>query len=205
MNTSEDTVTQAGFGGGTGGGAQGTDRAEILDGTFDLAANRIKICARPPIPPAVPERCVVTILATGTGVDGLVDVRGSQGVRVTAGLPVALPTSTTSTNGVEIAVGATNNVTIQRGLLPTDGKIEMTPAGITIDAGAMGVTIKSLSSIELSVAGGVTKLHLGPEGVTIDALTIRLSAQLQAQVQGLMTTISATAVNKVSGAITMIG
>ena len=205
MKASEETVTRADLGGGSGGGALGCDRTERVDGTFDLAANRIRLCARPPMPPAVPEQCVVTILATGTGVDGLVDVRGSQGVRVTAGIPVALPTNATSTNGVEIAVGATNNVTIQRGLLPTDGKIELTPAGITIDAGAMGVTIKSLSSIELSVAGGVSKLRLGPEGVTIDALTIRLSAQLQAQLQGLMTTISATAVNKVSGAITMIG
>jgi hypothetical protein len=195
----------AGFGGGTGGGGQASDRTKSIDGTFELAANRIALCARPPLPPAVPEKCVVTILSTGTGLDGLVDVRGSQGVRVTAGPPVALQTNSTSTNGVEIVVGATNNVTIQRGLLPTDQKIELTPTGITIDAGSMAVTIKSLSSIELSVAGGLTKLRLGPDGVTIEGITIRLSATLQAQIQGVVNSISASGINKIEGPMTMIG
>jgi hypothetical protein len=67
------------------------------------------------------------------------------------------------------------------------------------------VTIRSLSSIELSVAGGMTKLRLGPEGVTIEALTIRLSATLQAQISGVLNTISASGVNKIGGPMTMIG
>jgi hypothetical protein len=153
----------------------------------------------------VPASSVITILATGLGVDGLVDVRGSQAVRVTAGPPPALPMDSSSANGVEVVVGQTGNLTLQRGLLPTDQKIEMTPTGITIDAGAMGVTIKSLSSIELSVAGGLTKLKLGPEGVTIEAVTIKLSATLQAQIQGVVNSISASGINKIGGPMTMIG
>ena len=107
--------------------------------------------------------------------------------------------------GLAWLVGQAGSLTLQRGLLPTDQKVELTQAGITIDAGASPVTINSLSSIELSVAGGTTRLRLGPEGVTIEAITIRLSATLQAQVQGVLNTISASGINKIGGPMTMIG
>lgn len=193
------------LGGGTGGGPGGKDHEESVDGTYSVRANQVTLVSRPPMPPGIPGPCVVTVLATGLGADGLVDVRGSKGVRVTAGPPPVLPADSASTNGVEIVVGQAGNLTLQRGLLPTDQKIELTPAGITIDAGAMAVTIKSLSSIELSVAGGLTKLRLGPDGVTIEGVTIRLSATLQAQIQGVVNSISASAINKISGPMTMIG
>lgn len=199
------TSESANLGGGTGGGPGGKDHVESLDGVYTICANQVHLESVPPAPPAIPGPCVVTILATGMGVEGLVDVRGSKGVRVTAGPPPALSADSSTTNGVEVLVGQTGNLTLQRGLLPTDQKIELTPAGITIDAGATGVTIKSLSSIELSVAGGLTKLRLGPEGVTIEAVTIKLSATLQAQIQGVMNSISASGINKISGPMTMIG
>lgn len=157
------------------------------------------------MPPALPGAGAITVLAAGTGLDGLVNVRGSQGVRVTAGPPPGLPADSKSTNGVEILVGQTGSLTLQRGLLPTDQKVELTAAGITIDAGSAAVTIKSLSSIELSVAGGMTKLRLGPDGVTIEGVSIRLSATLQAQIQAVMNSISASGVNKIGGPMTMIG
>ncbi len=53
----------------------------------------------------------------------------------------------------------------------------MTPTGIKINAGSMPVTIESLTGITLSVAGGVAKIKIGPEGVTIEGLTVRLSAR----------------------------
>jgi hypothetical protein len=55
------------------------------------------------------------------------------------------------------------------------------------------------------VAGGLTKLRLGPEGVTIEAVTIKLSATLQAQIEGVMNSISASGINRISGSMTMIG
>lgn len=192
-------------GGGTGGGAGGKSHVESVDGAYTVFANRIHLASIPPPPPAIPGPCAVTIVATGMGTDGLVDVRGSKGVRVTAGPPPALPADSPTTNGVEVAVGQTGSLSLQRGLLPTDQKVELTPAGITIDAGTMGVTIKSLSSIELSVGEGLTRLRLGPEGVTIEAVTIRLSATLQAQIQAVMNTISASGINKIGGPMTMIG
>jgi hypothetical protein len=192
-------------GGGTGGGPGTGDQIQSVDGAFTLAASQIYLTARPPLAPGPPTTSVVAILATGTAADGFVDVRGSQGVRVTAGPPPLLPADSVTTNGVEVLVGQAGSLTLHRGLLPVDQKVELTPAGVTIDAGSMPVTIRSLSSIELSVAGGTTKLRLGPEGVTIEAITIRLSASLQAQVQGVVNTISASGINKIGGPMTMIG
>jgi hypothetical protein len=108
--------------------------------------------------------------------DGRIEVRGSQGVRVTAGPPLLPPTTSDSTNGVEIIVGEIQNVTIQRGLLPgIDQKIEMTPSGITVDAGTMPVTIQSLTQITLSVAGGLSTITLAPEGITIQGVLVQIN------------------------------
>jgi len=193
------------IGGGSGGGPGTADHARSIDGTFSIAANQVELISRPPVPPGIPGPHVITILASGFGMDGRVNVRGSQGVRITAGPPPLLPTESESTNGVEILAGETGTVTIQRGLLPIDQKIEMTPGGITVDAGVGKVTLKSLTQIELSVAEGLTKLTLGPEGVTIQALQINLSAQVQAQIQGIITQLTGQAMTQISGGITMIG
>jgi hypothetical protein len=162
-------------GGGTGGGPDSGDRTESADGVFSISANQVQLLGRPPLPPGIPKPSVITVLSAGTGIDGLVDVRGTQGVRVTAGPPPLPPTSSPSTNGVEIIVGELQNVTIQRGLLPVDQKIEMTPTGITVDAGMGTVTIQSLTQIKLSVAGGLSTITLGPEGITIQGLLVKIN------------------------------
>ena len=164
-------------GGGTGGGpaTDPSNHNQSIDGHFALAANQVELLARPPLPPGVPGPSVINILSTGLGIDGLVNVRGTQGVRVTAGPPPLPPASSDSTNGVEIVVGPLQNVTIQRGLLPIDQKIEMTPTGITVDAGMGKVTLQSLTEITLSVAGGLSTITLGPQGVTIKGLLIQIN------------------------------
>ena len=81
----------------------------------------------------------------------------------------------------------------------------MRPPRADVNAGSMPVEIESLSEITLSVAGGVTKIRLGPEGVTIEGLTLRLSASILAEIKGTMTTVQAAALNKISGSVTMIG
>lgn len=194
------------LGGGTGGGPSPGDHEEVVDGLFAITANQVNLLSRPPIPPAIPAENLINIVAAGMGMDGHVNVRGSQGVRVTAGPPVLLPTGSSSTNGVEILVGETGSMTLQRGLIPeVDQKMEMTPEGITIDGGAQTVTIKSLTKIELSVCEGVAKITIDPTGVTIEALTIKLSAQIMAQIQGVMAQLSGDAMTQISGGITMIG
>lgn len=162
-------------GGGTGGGPDVDSHIQSFNGAFSIEANQVQFISRAPLPPAVPGPNVITVVASGMGTDGRVEVRGSQGVRVTAGPPPLPPTESASTNGVEIIVGALQNVTIQRGLLPIDQKIEMTPSGITVDAGMGAVTIQSLSKITLSVAGGLSTITLGPQGVTIQGLLVQIN------------------------------
>ena len=167
---------QKNSGGGSGGGLQTQDHVQSFDGDYILSANQVGILSLPPLPPAPPGPCMITIQADAYGIGGKVNVNGSQGVRISAGPPSLPPTSSDSTNGVEIAVGEIQNVTIQRGLLPgIDQKIEMTPSGITVDAGGMPVTIQSLSKITLSVAGGMSTITLAPEGVTIQGLQVEIN------------------------------
>jgi hypothetical protein len=191
-------------GGGSGGGS-GYNHAQSIDGMYSVSANQVELFTRPPMPPAVPGPSVIRLLAAGKGIDGQVYVRGTQGVRITAGPPPLLETASDSTNGVEIMVGELGTFTLKRGLLPVDQKMEMTQSAISIDAGAGKVTIESMTEITLSVAQGMTKIKLGPDGVTIEALQIKLSAQVQAEIQALMAKLAGSAMTQISGAVTMIG
>jgi hypothetical protein len=158
---------------GAGSGGSPVEIAELVtqntdnyDGVYALGANRIELMARPPLPPAPPQPSNITLLASGLGIDGKVDVRGSQGVRITSGPPMLPPTTSDSTNGVEIIASEAQNVTIQRGLIPVvDQKIEMTPGAIMVDGGAGTITIQSLTEIKIQVAGGVSSITLTPMGI----------------------------------------
>ncbi len=193
------------LGGGMGGGPNTSNHFQDVDGLFAVAGNQVQVLARPPQPPAVPGPSLITILATDLTQSGVVNVRGATGVRMTAGPPPFPPVYSTSTNGIEILVGEAGNLTLQRGLLPVDQKIEMTPKGITLDAGMGKVTIQSLTEIELSAAGGMSKVKLGPEGVTIEGLFLKLDATIQAEIQSIVARLTAEAINQISGGITMIG
>lgn len=160
---------------GSGGGPLARSADQTSDGRYAISANHISIVSEPPLAPIVPEPFAITILAMGMGMDGKVDVRGTQGVRLTAGPPPLPPVTSDSTNGVEIAVGETQNITIQRGLLPIDQQIAMTPSGITIDAGMGTLTLQSLTEITLSVAGGLSSITLGPQGITIQGLLVQIN------------------------------
>lgn len=169
----EETVNR---GAGSGGGPDTTENSHSFDGTYSISANQLEFLSRPPMPPAAPGPNVITILAAGLGVDGKVDIRGSQGVRVTTGPPPLPPTASDSTNGVEVVVSEAQNVTIQRGLLPgVDQKIEMAPGSITIDGGAGTITIQSLTEITLSVAGGLASISLTPAGITIQGILVQIN------------------------------
>jgi len=193
-------------GGGSGGGPGAANHSDAVDGSYTIAGNQVNLISRPPIPPALPGPSVINLLAGDmVGLEGSVNVRGSRGVRITAGPPPLPSAQSDSTNGVEVLVGEIGTLTLQRGLLPTDQSMEMTPTGVTIDGGVGKVTIKSMTQIELSVCEGVAKITIDPSGVTIDALTINLSAQVMAQLQSIMTQVSGSAMTQISGGITMIG
>lgn len=182
-------------GGGSGGSVDDGNEQHSIQGAYTVTANNVQIISRTPHPPAkAAADNVITLLATGNsllgaGPGGKVELRGNQGVRITAGPPLPLlPTSSNSTNGVEIVVGEMQNVTFQRGLLPVvDQKIEMTPSGITVDAGKGAMKAQSLKSIDLSCQTGAIKLKSGFAAIKLDmdgtvtiqsATAIKLSAGL---------------------------
>ena len=162
---------QDNFGGGSGGGEDKQDNNRFIDGTYAITANQVQFTSRAAIPPAVPDPCEITLLSSDImQLKGNVNLRGMGGVRITAG-PPPLPATSGETQGVEIEVGEIQNVTIKRGLIDgVDQKIEMTPSGITVDGGAMPVTIQSLTQIKLSVAGGLSTITMGPDGITIQGM-----------------------------------
>jgi hypothetical protein len=193
-----------GFGSGMGEGLQNTHREWFQDGTYSIRANQVELISIPGPGTMIPGPSVVTLLAVGTGVDGQVSLRGSQGVRITAGppLPTSEPTESLATTGIELQVDPLGMLTLKRGILPTDQSLEMTPLGITINAGLGKVTIRSLTEISLEVADGMSKITLAPEGVTIQGLQVKLLAQLQAELQTMMNKVSAM-MNDVTSAIHM--
>lgn len=166
-------------GGGSGGGDDRKDEARSFDGSYTLVANQMEFITRPPLPPTTPDSCEITFLSSDiTEMKGNVNVRGMGGVRITAG-PPPLPATSAESQGVEIEVGEIQNVTIKRGLIDgVDQSILMTPSGITVDGGAMPVTIQSLTQITLSVAGGLNTITLTPEGITIQGVMITVQGAL---------------------------
>jgi hypothetical protein len=174
---------KANLGGGSGGGLNPNHSASAT-GTYQIAANQIDLLSQPPIPPAEPDPCVVTVLAAGVEPeDGLVNVRGTAGVRITAGPLEDPPTYSPETQGVEIMVSEEQTVTIQRGLLPTDQIVEMSEEGITLSSGGAELTItdtgeiiiESLTEITLAVAGGAASISITPEGITITGVLVEIN------------------------------
>jgi len=166
-------------GGGSGGGPA-KFKAQSTDGRFSIAGNQIMLMSRPSLAPVVPDPFVISLLAIGTGLDGNVNVRGSQGVRITSGPPavpmVSPDTSSDSTQGIELIASEMQNITLQRGLIDgVDQKIEMTPGNITVDGGVGPVTIQSLTEITFQVAGGVSKITLTPAGIILQGPIIMIN------------------------------
>src|SRR5208283_2461687 len=103
------------LGGGGSGGGTAANQVAGVSGAYLIQANQLQLLSRPPSPPSLPVPCVISLLAAGElPGDGRVEVRGTQGVRITPGPVMVPPASSDSTNGVEIVVSEDQNVTIQR-------------------------------------------------------------------------------------------
>jgi len=163
-----------------GGGSGGADCAEenkgdqaiSVDGVYSIRANQVALTSWKNIPPSSDNDSRIMLLAMG-GLEGLftdsgtVDVRGCQGVRITAGSLIPIinpPMSTKSTDGIEIETGEAQSITIKRGVIPIiDQYITLTSSGITIDAGLAGT---------LTLSAGMSQITIGPEGITIIGLPL---------------------------------
>jgi hypothetical protein len=160
------------FGGGSGGDGENTkDEFRFIDGTFSATANQVELVSRAPLPPAPPKPCLISILAADImELKGSVNVHGMGGVNITSG-PPPLPPMDADTEGMLLQCGEIQKITLKRGLIDgMDQMIEMTPSGITVDGGSMPVTIQSLTQIKLSVAGGLSTITMGPDGIEIQGM-----------------------------------
>jgi len=174
----------SGGGGSGGGGGSAKDDSSFLDGVYSVTANQVELMSRAPLPPAAGKPCLISLLASDiTQLKGSVNLHGMAGINLTTG-PPPLPPMDADTEGVLMQCGEIQKITIKRGLIDgVDQTIEMTPSGITVDGGAMPVTIQSMTQIKLSVAGGMSTITMGPDGITIQGMPM-------ITIQGIMVKIN---------------
>ena len=185
------------LGGGSGGGTGMDDdgnKLESASSTYQIAGNQVVLLSRAPVVPLKqPGPSRIVILAAGkadTGlIDGNVDIRGSKGVRITAGPPALPPVSpavsSETTDGVDIAVSATQNIKLDRGdpSLPASQSIDLIPGQTSIWGGTEEIIIAGTGKIialekdtsvqissdtKITLAVGLNSITISQEGITIE-------------------------------------
>jgi len=130
----------------------------------------------------MPEPYLIEMLAVDSGGDnGRIEMRGSQSVRITSGVPEGSggpPIGDNSTNGIDVMVGDGQNIYVQRGF-PPDELVQsiqlMADGNMYIDGGDTGsISITCGKSISISVAGG-TSITLTPAGIVMKGPLIRIN------------------------------
>jgi hypothetical protein len=175
-------VISAPAGGGSGGEVDDGNEQHSVAGIYTVTATSVEIVSRTPsqtlrVPTDPPPRNVITLLATGAppdgappdgaGTGGYVEVRGNTGVRITAGPPPLLETSSDDTNGVEIFVGETQSIIFERGILPSSIQvISMAPDGIEIKHSSPGLDPSKTETITMEDPG-ITMIVGDDQDITI--------------------------------------
>jgi hypothetical protein len=163
-------------GAGSGGGPEDGSPTHYHDGTYSIVANQVQLHTAPPMPPVDAVPYVISLFSPGEGYDGRVEVNASQGVRITAGPPLMPPTSSESTEGVEVAVGELESITLVRGMIPgAQQAIAIMPTNLNILGTTANVLISSDLQITLSVAGGLSSIVLTPVGIVLKGPLIQIN------------------------------
>ncbi len=171
----------------SGGSGGGSGKNNQVAGVQTISGNRVEIISRVPMATdptdlTSPSTNAIMLLATGetpfgVGPGGYIELRGNQGVRITAGPPLfdLLPTSS-STDGIEMAVSPTQTITVQQGLEQIGPSLAMEDSGVTLNSGLAGsLVLESLTNITLKVAGGLASITLTPTGVEIKGLIVNVN------------------------------
>ena len=168
----EEQNSGGGSGGDTGMDSSG-NQIKSASGTYQIGGNQVVLVSRASLPPATAGPSRIILLAGGSAPsgfmdDGMVDVRGTKGVRVTAGpptIPLISPATTQeATDGVDVIVSEDQAITLRRGLVPmVDQRIELTSDGILIDAGVMGT---------LTLRAGLSEITIDVTGITITGMPL---------------------------------
>ena len=195
---------EADQGGGSGGGPEAGDQHVSAQTMYLITGNQVGLFANA-APTDVPPLPVITLLSAGETGLGSVDIRGALGVRVTTG-PIGEPAlhNVAQLPGVEVEVPVTSCVSLKQGPAPPGGSsIEMRPvAGITINAGAMPVTVLSTTRISLTV--GASSIEVTGAGVSITAPTLRVAAPTRITFATSMFNVNATATIALKAPLTTV-
>jgi hypothetical protein len=136
---------------------------------FNISASRIGGFQEAPV-------ISLTAASDDASPNGRVEAHGSQGVRLTTGPPEMPPASSTSTNGVEIVTGDTQDIQITRGFTTASSQyIYLTPDAILIDAGVASAGVGILSDTSISLQVGPSSINLTPTGIVLKGLSIQIN------------------------------
>jgi hypothetical protein len=175
----ENNILGGGSGGDTGMTNDG-NQVKSAKHTYQIGGNQVVLVSRKPTPEPdskdKPDDSMIVLLAGGSlegGFvdDGMVNIRGCKGVRVTSG-PLAIPvmsppTSLESTNGVEVVVSEKQSISLVRGITPDlNQSIAMTQNNIVIDAGLQGT---------ITLCAGANEITISPLGVLINGLLVQIN------------------------------
>jgi type VI secretion system Vgr family protein len=106
-----------------------------------------------------------------------------------------------------ISVKGDRTITVETGNLATEVKTgnhdtKVDVGNVTMKAQAGAITYESIKEIEFKC--GPSSVKLGPDGVTIKGLNIKVEGTISTEVKGVMTTVKADGIMTVKGAMTMI-
>jgi len=118
---------------------------------------------------------LISVVAGDIDPSGRLEMHGSAGVRITSGPPNLPKASNPDINGVQIQVGDSQQIKIQRGMPGSDNEIQLNPDLLVVDGKNGEVFITSDTKIKLQVANGMSSITLGPDGVTINGLLTQIN------------------------------
>jgi hypothetical protein len=179
----EENILGGGAGGDTGMTSDDGNKGHQVKSakhTYQIGGNQVVLVSRIPTPKPddedTPDPSMITLLAGGSLKgnfvdDGLVNIRGCKGVRITSG-PLAIPvispsTKGASTDGVEVVVSEQQSISLVRGITEdVNQSIALTQNNIVINAGLQGT---------LTLCAGLNEITIGPSGILINGLTVQLN------------------------------
>lgn len=168
------------LGAGSGGGPDftttpGGHGVEYKDGNGGIHATQLLFTATGASGDLACQPVVTIVAGDGQSMDGRVEAHGSHGVRLSTGPPKFPPASSPNFNGIQLQVSETQQISLRRGLLPTDNEIQLNPGFLVVDGGAGAILINSDTSIKISVANGLSSIILTPAGITITGLITQIN------------------------------
>jgi hypothetical protein len=175
------------LGAGSGGGPGVTDTASgdkylTAQKELWLVGNQVHLQTGTSAGAETPEDYVIEMLAIDPGFDnGRIEMRGSQSVRITSGVPEGSggpPISNKKNNGVVIRAGDGQLVALVQGCdEEIDSGVVLNPQGNggIVMSSKEGIDIVAGTRITISVAGGTSSITLTPSGIVMKGPIIRIN------------------------------